>query len=129
MRRFRPTTTFGPVSRHERRNADRFFADLMGVAMRPAVPRPGPAPVLEAMPEMEAAPLYEALSELDEAEPTITKGADDDEIIVTRADGTKYHLRRKVRVQVYTPGSVRTGLCTDDERVFFRICWCKGTQG
>lgn len=134
MRRFRPTTTFGSVSRHERRNADRFFADLMGAAPRAALPSPREdSPYETVFDRAESAEAEwaaaEALPEIDEADPTITKGRDDDEIIVTRADGTKYHLRRKVRVQVYTPGSVRTGLCTDDERVFFRICWCKGTRG
>ena len=62
--------------------------------------------------------------------PTVTPGSDPDEIIVTRADGTRYHVRRKVRAQVLTrPGRPRAGFCSDDERVFFRVSWCEGTQG
>jgi hypothetical protein len=62
--------------------------------------------------------------------PTVTPGSDPDEIIVTRADGTRYHVRRKVRAQVLTrPGRPRAGFCRDDERVFFRVSWCEGTQG
>jgi peptidoglycan hydrolase-like protein with peptidoglycan-binding domain len=62
--------------------------------------------------------------------PTVTPGSDPDEIIVTRADGTRYHVRRKIRAQVLTrPGRPRAGFCGDDERVFFRVSWCEGTQG
>src|SRR6185295_13148163 len=60
----------------------------------------------------------------------VKPGRDPDEIIVTRADGTSYHVRRKVRVQVLTrPGRLRTGFCWGDERVFGRATWCEGTQG
>lgn len=60
----------------------------------------------------------------------VKPGRDPDEIIVTRADGTRYHVRRKVRVQVLTrPGRLRTGFCWGDERVFARATWCEGTQG
>ena len=49
---------------------------------------------------------------------------------MTRADGTRYHVRRKVRAQILTrPGRPRVGFCKDDERVFFRLSWCEGTQG
>jgi hypothetical protein len=66
----------------------------------------------------------------DDPAPTVTPGSDPDEIIVTRADGTRYHVRRKVRAQVLTrPGRPRAGFCGDDERVFFRVSWCEGTQG
>jgi monoamine oxidase/subtilisin family serine protease len=66
----------------------------------------------------------------DDPAPTVTPGRDADEIIVTRADGTRYHVRRKVRAQVLTrPGRPRAGFCSDDERVFFRVSWCEGTQG
>ena len=42
----------------------------------------------------------------------------------------RFHVRRKVRAQVFTrPGGPRAGLCTDDERLIFRISWCEGTQG
>lgn len=57
-------------------------------------------------------------------------GKDPDEIVVTRADGTRYHVRRKVRAQVLTrPGRLRTGFCWGDERVFGRATWCEGTRG
>jgi hypothetical protein len=122
------------VSRRERQNADVFFADLMGprrlrgdsgeqhaesffeALVGPATPRP--RALIEAL-ESEQAP-----------GPTVTPGADKDEIIVTRADGTRFHVRRRVRAQLLTrPGRPRVGLCTDDERVFFRLAWCEGTQG
>src|SRR5262249_27590586 len=62
--------------------------------------------------------------------PTVTDGRDPDEIIVTRADGARYHVRRKVRAQVLTrPGRLRAGFCWDDERVYARATWCEGTQG
>jgi len=146
MRRLRRTTTFGHVSSRERQNADRFFAELFGAAgpsaSTPPAPLPSPAPLTaprssppqwppryaaEAWQESEALP-ESAWAE--DTPPAVTKGKDDDEIIVTRADGTRFHVRRKVRAQVFTdPGRVRGALCTDDDRVFFRVCWCKGTQG
>jgi hypothetical protein len=53
-----------------------------------------------------------------------------DELIVTRDNGTRYRVRRKVRAQVLTqPGRLRTGFCWDDKRVFGRATWCQGTQG
>lgn len=68
--------------------------------------------------------------EMGEPPPTVMSGRDADEIIVTRADGTRYHVRRKLRAQVVTrPGRPRLGFCRDDERVFFRLLWCEGTQG
>lgn len=66
----------------------------------------------------------------DDPPPTVTPGGDGDEIIVTRADGTRYHVRRKVRAQMLTrPGRPRATFCRDDQRVFFRLAWCEGTQG
>ena len=60
----------------------------------------------------------------------VSLGRNDDEIIVTRANGTRYHVRRKIRAQILTrPGRPRYGFCGDDERLFFRISWCEGTQG
>ena len=62
--------------------------------------------------------------------PVVTPGRNPDEIIVTRDNGTRYHVRRKVRAQVLTrPGRPRAGFCGDDERLFFRVSWCEGTQG
>jgi hypothetical protein len=134
MRRFRPTTAFGSISGRERRNADRFFADLMGAASRSSL---APESLSELPPAHEAETLTGsedvpagALAPPARPAPTVTRGRDDDEIIVTRADGTKFHLRRRVRAKVFTqPGRPRVGLCSDDERVFFRLCWCEGTQG
>lgn len=62
--------------------------------------------------------------------PSVKIGRNADEIIVTLADGTRYHVRRKVRAQVLTrPGRPRLGFCKDDKRVFGRVSWCEGTQG
>ncbi|MEO8076578.1 MAG: hypothetical protein ABI818_09640, partial [Acidobacteriota bacterium] len=48
--------------------------------------------------------------------PTVTAGANADEIVVTRADGTRFIVRRKVRAQVLTrPGRPRAGFCKHDE--------------
>ena len=64
------------------------------------------------------------------ADPTVAAGRDKDEIIVTRADGTKFHVRHRIRAQKLTrPGAPRIGFCHDDRRVFMRIAWCEGTQG
>ncbi|MGZ8393867.1 MAG: hypothetical protein ACXWWJ_03775 [Nitrospira sp.] len=63
-------------------------------------------------------------------DPVVTPGRNPDELIVTRDNGTRYHVRRKVRAQVLTrPGRLRTGFCWGDERVFGRVTWCEGTQG
>jgi hypothetical protein len=111
MRRY-VQDAFGSVSGRDRRAADLFFAELVGGSrLRPQA---------------------EAFDELweDDPAPTVTKGRDDDELIVTVADGTKYHVRRRIRAQVLTrPGRPRAGFCKDDERVFFRVGWCEGTQG
>ncbi|MEP6915130.1 MAG: hypothetical protein ABJC89_05765 [Acidobacteriota bacterium] len=140
MPRFRHKTTFGIVSRHEWHNADRFFADLLGRGgMRRLAREPGAELFYEALVNGHA-PAPRALSEADEAyaegppdptkPPTVTAGANADEIVVTRADGTRFIVRRKVRAQVLTrPGRPRAGFCKDDERVFFRVSWCEGTQG
>jgi hypothetical protein len=62
--------------------------------------------------------------------PTVSDGRDKDEIIVTRADGTRFHVRRRKRGQnVIDHGRVRAGLCYDSRRVFLRVRWCEGTQG
>ena len=62
--------------------------------------------------------------------PTITAGQDENELIITRADGTRFHVRRRVRAQQVTrPGRPRAGFCHDDDRVWLRIAWCEGTQG
>jgi hypothetical protein len=131
--------TFGLVSQRERQNADLFFAELLGGGTpRLPVPRYNTEAFFEALLGEEDSPSSE-LTPLLEAEegppdtgkaPTVTPGSDADEIIVTRADGTRYHVRRKVRAHVLTrPGRPRVGFCTDDERVFFRLAWCEGTQG
>jgi hypothetical protein len=111
MRRY-VQDAFGSVSGRDRRAADLFFAELVG--------------------GQRLRPQAEAFDELweDDPLPTVEKGRDDDELIVTVADGTKYHVRRRIRAQVLTrPGRPRAGFCKDDERVFFRVGWCEGTQG
>ena len=136
MGRFRQTKPFAAVSPRERRNADLFFADLVG--------RGSPASSLSAQ---NAELFFEALEGWQgprallpaggEAEapdpvpaPTVTETKNVDEIIVTRADGTRFRVRRKNRVQAWTnPGRLRTGFCSDDKRVLFRMAWCQGTQG
>jgi hypothetical protein len=152
MRRFKPRTTFGAVSQHERQNADRFLADLLGRGVpSPLVPRRGTDLFYESLVNRNAL-TSPALPEVHEAypesypeaydetypeappdttkPPTVTAGANADEIIVTRADGTRFFVRRKVRAKVFTrPGRPRAGFCSDDERVFFRVSWCEGTQG
>jgi len=147
MRRFRYWTPYGSASQRERRNADLFLADLMGRGAPGVSESQDTEFFYEALMFGEARtpalspPLREAdapVPEGDQAEappdtsktPTVTPGADVDEIIVTRADGTKYHVRRKVRAKLFTrPGRPRIGLCSDDDRVFFRLAWCEGTQG
>jgi hypothetical protein len=147
VRRFRRSTAFRLVSQRERRNADLFFADLVGARTRLA-PAPGQnahlffeellfgaartPTVLPPSRELpQDFPAAEAESPPDTAPaPTVTAGADADEIIITRGDGTTFHVRRKVRAKVFTrPGRPRVGFCSDDERVFFRVAWCEGTQG
>jgi len=62
--------------------------------------------------------------------PTVGPGRDENELIITRADGTRFHVRRRVRAQQVTnPGRTRAGFCHDDDRVWLRITWCEGTQG
>jgi hypothetical protein len=142
MRRVRHKTSLGPVSSSERRNADLFFAELMGRGAPGASgPREGAELFFEELMGMEAqAPLAlpPAIEDAEFAEapadtkqpPTVTPGVDSNEIIVTRVDGTRFHVRRKVRtVAVIDPDRLRTGFCADDKRMFFRARWCKGTQG
>lgn len=145
MRRFRRVTAFRSPSERERRNADLFLAELLGLGVPGRfAPRRSAGRFVE---ELTGAgvpplPLSEAEAEVPpEAEepptprpptqpPQVTPGADDDEIIVTRADGTRFRVRRKIRAQVLTrPGRPRAGFCSDDERLFFRVSWCEGTQG
>jgi hypothetical protein len=153
-RRFGQESGFGSVSSRERQNADQFFADLFGRRVRPLARaredeaiEQWSAPVPEAADETWGPPLHEtdetsapAMHEADEAadeqwgeddpKPTVAKGKNEDEIIVTRADGSRYVVRRKVRARVVLdPGRFRTGLCWTDERVFGRATWCQGTQG
>jgi len=124
-------------SRGERRNAELFYAELIG---RSVSTRPGLRPNAESFFEeltgrarRTSSPALESLAEappLAGKAPVVTPGKDKDEIIVTRADGTRFHVRRKVRAKVLTdPGRLRTGFCSDDNRVFFRLRWCEGTQG
>ncbi len=118
MRRFVRDTGFGSgfgwVSPSERLNADLFFADLMG--------RPGPR-------QSSIAGAWRPRAEADPP-PTVELTGNPDQIIVVRGDGTRYHVRRKVRAQVLTrPGRPRSAFCSDDDRVFFRVSWCEGTQG
>ena len=163
MRRYKGRMSFGHVSSSERRNAELFFAELMGLRI-PGARRLGEssevyledveaAPLallpahedenveaqvgIEALENVEAQADIEALdAEFAEAppttssSPTVTDTANKDEIIVTRADGTKFHVRRQVHAKVLTrPSRPQTGFCSDDERVFFRVRWCEGTQG
>jgi len=139
MRRFR-RQTFGAVSQRERQNAELFFEELLGGRRGSRVAAqqedegffeglvsapPHPAALLPAYESDESA---EAPGP--DPAPTVKQGADKDEIIVTRADGTVYHVRRKVHVQILEKGrGLRTGFCSNDERVFFRLAWCEGTQG
>ena len=91
---------------------------------------PFPAESLESTLNEVAGEDFGELWSEDDAPPSVAAGRHDDEIIVTRADGTRYHVRRKVRVQVLTrPGLPRVGFCADDERVYGRASWCEGTQG
>lgn len=138
MRRFRHATAVGPASQRERRNADLFFAELLGSGVPDgSAPRRHSDLFYEELFGGEALRRHVLLPASDAEAPPDTKqppmvraGADDDEIIVTRADGTRFHIRRKVRAQLLTRrGRPRAGFCSDDERVFFRVSWCEGTQG
>lgn len=144
-RRYGQESSFGSVSLRERRDADQFFADLFGRRARPLararedeVVEQWPAPVYEAADESWSPPTYESEAEAapeadeqwgeDDAQVIDTK--DPDEIIVVAKDGTRYHVRRKIRGRVVTrPGRPRAGFCIDDDRVFLRVAWCEGTQG
>jgi len=73
---------------------------------------------------------FEELWSEEDPSPKVTPGRNADEIRVTREDGTLYVVRRKVRAHLLTrSGGARVGFCSDDERVFFRLAWCEGTQG
>ncbi|MBN1605373.1 MAG: hypothetical protein JW940_02010, partial [Polyangiaceae bacterium] len=152
-----PRDLFGRSSYRDRRNADLFFAELTGEsppASGIAARHPGRTEAVphseqaargqdagpEVWSDVEAAPVHPVFGAHeaweqdipwgeDEPEPTVTAGRNADEIIVTRADGSRYHVLRKVRAEVLTrPGRPRLGLCRDDKRVFLRVAWCEGTQ-
>ena len=132
MRPFRQRTTFGPVSQRERRNSDLFFADLMGRgARRSSFSQPHAESFFEELiGRSESAPFSASEASEDDPAPKVTPGDNSDEIVVTRADGTRFRVRRRVRARILTrPGRPRLGFCSDDERVFFRLSWCEGTQG
>ena len=117
-RRTNQRSSFRWGSAREQREADLFFADLVG--------RSGSARM--------SRPVGEYWGEHDSPEseqpPTVTTGRDKDEIIVTRSNGDRYRIRRKVRAQQITrPGRPRWDACWTDERVFLRVAWCEGTQG
>ena len=117
MRPFGSDSGFPVVSSRERRGADLFFADLVG-----GQTSRGGLAAFDAL-------WNEANSPDSEETATVEPGRDDDEIVVLRGDGTRFRVRRKVRAQVLTrPGRPRAGFCRDDERVFFRLSWCEGTQ-
>ena len=60
----------------------------------------------------------------------VSDGKRENEIVVKRPDGTKYHVFHRIRAKKMSrPGAPRVGLCHDDERVYFRLAWCEGTQG
>jgi hypothetical protein len=60
----------------------------------------------------------------------VSDGKRENELIVERPDGTKYHVFHRIRAKKLTrPGAPRAGFCHDDERVYFRFAWCEGTQG
>jgi hypothetical protein len=60
----------------------------------------------------------------------VTAGRSPDELVIERPDGTRYHVIHHLRAKALTnPGAPRAGFCHDDERVYFRIAWCEGTQG
>jgi hypothetical protein len=68
--------------------------------------------------------------------PTVTKDlpvektANPDQIIVTKADGTRIRVTRRIRVRrVIDSGRPRFAICRDQKRVFLRATWCKGTKG
>lgn len=118
MRRHGQEFGFGSSSRHQRADADRFFAELVGPRVRESESE-------ELVGFWDASEAWE-----DAAATKVTKGRDANELLVELADGTKYRVRRKVRAQVLTrPGRPRIGFCKDDKRVFFRLSWCEGTQG
>ena len=80
--------------------------------------------------ESESSPFSAPEAAEDDPPPKVTPGVDSDEIVVTRADGTRFRVRRRVRARILTrPGRPRLGFCSDDERVFFCLMWCEGTQG
>ena len=137
MRGFRRAAVSGPVSSGERRNADLFYAELVGHGT-PDTPgrRLNSESFFEELAGRARSASFLELESTAEAPPiaatalVVTPGKDKDEIIVTRADGTRFHVRRKIRAKVLTnPGRLRTGFCSDDNRVFFRLRWCEGTQG
>lgn len=134
MARMRPfrQRTLGSVSQRERRNSDLFFADLMGRgAPRSSLSQPDAESFFEALVgRRQSAPFSATEAAEDDPPPKVTPGVDSDEIVVTRADGTRFRVRRRVRAKILTrPGRPRLGFCSDDERVFFRLMWCEGTQG
>ena len=129
---YRLPATFGSVSQRERRSSDLFFADLMGRGTpRSSVYRPDAEQFFEALVgRSESSPFSAGEAAEDDPPPKVTPGVDSDEIVVTRADGTRFRVRRRVRAKILTrPGRPRLGFCSDDERVFFRLMWCEGTQG
>jgi hypothetical protein len=148
MRRYGQGSS-GAASSRERRNADLFFADLMGrggYAPAESVPGRGNGqrsadlfwrdlmglrqrlPMVR--PQLAPYPT-EALEPVEDTPPLkVDPGHDDDEIIVTRADGTRIHVRRKVHtVVVSDPDRLRGALCKDSNRVFLRLTWCRGARG
>jgi hypothetical protein len=138
----------GAASSRERRNADLFFADLMGrggFAPGESVPQVGRRPrnadlfwsdLMGVRPRLPAvrAPLAPSPIEAPEvAEDTpplkVEPTENPDEIVVTRADGARIHVRRKMHATtLHEPERPRIGLCKDDNRVFIRATWCRGTR-
>jgi hypothetical protein len=60
----------------------------------------------------------------------VTKGRWDNELVIERPDGTRFHVFHRIRAQkLVNPEAPRAGLCHDDQRVYFRIAWCDGTRG
>jgi hypothetical protein len=89
-------------------------------------------PVDTAAPKAETAPAPSSSSTAGPATGNlkVSPGRTENELVVERPDGTKYHVFHRIRAQKLTrPGAPRAGFCHDDERVYFRFAWCEGTQG
>jgi hypothetical protein len=63
---------------------------------------------------------------------SVERVADNDhQVIVWLNDGTRYRVTRSPtgRRVIFDPDALRVRLHSDDERVWMRIAWCRGTRG